>query len=118
MNIKKYLKETLENKELLDMLPDGRIFFLHAKNPNKQLYLEYEILDGYGTEYSENKEDFVTHFIQVDIFSTGDYTPVETKVKEKMNQAGFVGGYGPDLYEDDTQLNHKVMRFNISLQTD
>ncbi|HBJ2612669.1 TPA: prohead protease [Clostridium botulinum] len=118
MNIKQYLLKVLNNKEILDMLPDKKVYFLHANNPNKNLYLEYEILDGYGVEYSENKEDFANHLVQVDLFSTGNYADLETLVKKHMINNGFEGGYGPDLYEEKTQLKHKVMRFNIDLPTD
>lgn len=118
MNIKKYLKDVLNNKEILDMLPDKRVFFLHANAPNKQLYLEYEIINESGDDYSENVEDFTEYVVQVDIFSTGDYTNLEEVVKKHMKAAGFNRYMAADLYEEKTQLNHKAMRFNIDLPAD
>ncbi len=117
MNIKKYLKDVLSNKEIIDILPDKKVYFLHANNPNKSLYLEYEIINEYGVEYSEGKEDFTTYIVQVDIFSTGDYTQLEIIVKKVMMQNGFERDMAADLYEKETGLYHKAMRFNISLPT-
>lgn len=117
MNIKKYLLNILSNKEIIDMLPDKRVFFLHANNPNKSLYLEYEIINEYGVDYSEGKEEFTTYIVQVDIFSTGDYAKCEETVKKIMIQNGFNRDMAADLYEKETGLYHKAMRFNISLLT-
>lgn len=117
MNIKKYLLDILNNKEIIDLLPDKKVFFLHANNPNKSLYLEYEIVNEYGADYSEGNEDFTTYIVQVDIFSTGDYTQLENVVKKLMIQNGFNRDMSADLYEKETGLYHKAMRFNISLST-
>ncbi|BDR75759.1 hypothetical protein [Clostridium tetani] len=117
MIIKKYLLNVLNNKEILDLLPDKKVFFLHANNPDKKLYLEYEIINEYGTEYSEGNEDYTTYVIQIDIFSTEDYTELENTVKKIMVQSGFNRDMSADLYEKETGLYHKAMRFKISLPT-
>lgn len=116
MNIKKYLKDVLSDKEILDLLPDEKMYFLHANNPQIP-YLEYEIINEQGEDYSENKEDYTTYIVQVDIFSKGDYTVIEEVVKKHMEASGFNRDMAADLYEKETQLFHKAMRFNISLPT-
>ncbi|EKO1913620.1 prohead protease [Clostridium botulinum] len=117
MNIKEYLLNVLKNKEIIDLLPDKRVYFLHAVSPDKKLYLEYEIVNEYGAEYSEGKEDYTTYVIQIDIFSTGDYTQLENIVKKIMIQNGFNRDMATDLYEKETGLRHKVLRFSIDLPT-
>lgn len=117
MNIKQYLLKILNNKEIINLLPNRKVYFLHANTPNKELYLEYEIINEYGAEYSEGTEDYTTYIVQIDIFSTGDYTQLEEIVKKIMLQNGFNRDIGNDLYEKDTKLYHKAMRFNISLPT-
>ncbi len=81
------------------------------------MYLEYEIINEYGADYSEGKEDYTTHVVQIDIFSTGDYTECEEVVKRIMIQNGFNRDMAADLYEKETGLNHKPMRFSIDLPT-
>jgi len=117
LDIKKYLLNVLNSKEILDLLPNKKVYFLHANNPNKTLYLEYEVINEYGAEHSENKEDFTTYLVQIDIFSTGDYTTLENIVKKVMAQNGFNRDMAADLYEKETALYHCAMRFNISLPT-
>lgn len=118
MNIKNYLLNVLKNKEIIDLLPDKKVFFLHANNPNKKLYLEYEIINEFGAEYSEGNEDFTSYIVQIDIFSIGDYTELEEAVKKHMKNNGFNREMCADMYEKDTQLYHKAMRFNIGLPAD
>ncbi|RXM57213.1 prohead protease [Clostridium tetani] len=117
MDIKQYLFKVLNSKEIIDLLPDKRVYFLHATTPNKKLYLEYEIVNEYGAEYSEGNEDYTTYIVQVDIFSTGDYTQLEKVVKKVMIQNNFNRDMAVDLYEKETGLYHKAMRFSISLPT-
>lgn len=117
MDIKQYLFKVLNSKEIIDLLPDRKVYFLHATNPDKKLYLEYEIINEFGVEYSEGNEDFTTHIVQVDIFSTGDYTQLEKVVKKVMIQNNFNRDMAVDLYEKETGLYHKAMRFSISLPT-
>ncbi|ABS42435.1 MULTISPECIES: hypothetical protein [Clostridium] len=118
MNIKQYILNVLNNKEIIDLLPDKRVYFLHAVNPDKKLYLEYEIVNEYGVEYSEGNEDYTTYIVQLDIFSTGDYTELENVVKKIMIHNGFNRDMAADLYEKETGLHHCAMRFNVSLPMD
>ena len=117
MDIKQYLFKVLNSKEIINLLTDRKVYFLHATNPDKKLYLEYEIVNEFGTEYSENNEDYTTYIIQVDIFSTGDYTQLENVVKKIMLKNGFNRDMAVDLYEKETGLYHKALRFSISLLT-
>jgi len=118
LDIKKKLLKVLNSKEVIDMLPDKRVYFLHAVNPDKKLYLEYEIVNEYGVEYSEGNEDYTTYIVQLDIFSTGDYIELENVVKKIMIHNGFNRDMAADLYEKETGLYHCAMRFNISLPID
>lgn len=115
MNIKQYAKQVLSDNEILNLTGDKKAHFLHAISPIKP-YIEYEIVDEFGEEYSENEEDYTTYLVQVDIFSNDDYTPLEDKIKEKMIKVGFIRDIAVDLYEKDTGLFHKAMRFSVTLK--
>lgn len=117
MKIKQYLKQTLSQDEIKNLLPDKKVYFLHANVP-KTPYIEYEIINGFGDDFAENKEISTQYIVQVDIYSTCDYSNIEEMVFNKMIEAGFNRDKEADLFEDDTQLFHKAMRFNISLPTD
>ena len=114
MDIKKYLLKTLNDKEIIDLLPDKRVWFLHAINPKLPTYLEYEILDENGTSWAEGKEIATLYYIQIDIFSQKDYSELEKLVKDKMIESGFIRESVRGLWEEKTKLFHCAMRFNIS----
>jgi hypothetical protein len=99
--------------EIVNLTADKKVYFLHATNANAP-YVEYEIFDEYGVEWAENKEIATNFELQVDIYSKGDYTELENKIKEKLMSAGFVRDMAADLYEEDTELYHKAMRFTYT----
>lgn len=114
VNIKKLLKDTLSNSEILNLTADKKVYFLHANSPTTP-YIEYELYDENGEEWAENKEIATNYYVQVDIFSKTDYTDLENKIKEVMLNAGFNRTSCAGLYENDTQLYHCAMRFLITL---
>jgi len=113
-NIKKYTRDVLSDSAITNLTADKKVCFLHATNPVPP-YVEYQMYDENGEDWAENKEIATDYFVQVDIFSKTDYTALEDKIREKMLAAGFVRGMAADLYEPDTGLCHKAMRFVITL---
>lgn len=114
VNIKKLVKDTLSNTEILNLTADKKVYFLHANSPTPP-YIEYEIFDENGEEWAENKEIATNYYVQIDVFGKTDYTNLENKIKEIMINAGFNRSMCADLYENSTQLFHKAMRFFITL---
>ena len=110
MNIKQRLRQVLSDTEILALTADAKVYFIHANNARPP-YVEYEIADEYGVFHAEGKERAASYLVQVDIFSEGDYTALEDKIKERMISAGFVRDSAADMYEEDTRLYHKAMRF-------
>ncbi|NKF05302.1 prohead protease [Clostridium gasigenes] len=113
MNIKKYVKQSLEDKLIIDLLADKKVYFLHANAP-KIPYLEYEIVGEYGVDWAEGKEIATDYTVQVDVFSNTDYTEIEEEIGKVMINKGFKRIGAVDLWEEQTKLFHKALRFNIS----
>ena len=111
MNMKEYVRQVLSHPKILDSTADKKVYFLHANNA-KVPYIEYEIIDEYGVFHAEGKEKSAAYLIQVDIFSTTDYTKLEENVMDAMINAGFHRDFAADQYEEDTRLYHKAMRFS------
>lgn len=63
------------------------------------------------TLHSDDKEIITGHFIQIDIWSKTDYTNLAKEVHQSMLAANFIKQRYFDLYEKDTKVYHKVMRF-------
>jgi hypothetical protein len=50
----------------------------------------------------------------VDIWSKGDYTSLVDQVKSKMKEIDFIRTSEVDLYEHDTEIYHKALRFRLN----
>lgn len=112
-NIKQFVRNILLDSEIINLTGDKTVHFLHADDPITP-YIEYEFYDENANAWEEGKEVSTNYYLQVDIFSKDNYTNLENKIKEKMIDAGFERSKGVDLYEKDTQLYHKAMRFIFS----
>lgn len=113
--IKKKIKNTLSVDRILSLLPDKKVYFIHANNPTAP-YVEYQTYTTTPSYYEEGKIKEINYKVQVDIFSYEDYTNLETIIINEMLNAGFEYDPGsPDLYEEKTKLYHKPLRFNIDL---
>lgn len=116
MNIKAFLRSTLLVPVITDLTGGKTVHFLHATAPAAP-YVEYAIYDEEGALYAEGSELATDYYIQVDVFSKGDYSALEDAIKAQMESAGFARSSGADLYESDTFYYHKAMRFNFTTNT-
>ncbi len=64
-----------------------------------------------GEAFEDDEERFTGHYIQVDVWSKSDYSVLVTLTKEKLKAAGFNRQDEMDLYEKDTGIYHKGLRF-------
>lgn len=116
-NVKEYVRSILMDPEILNLTGDRTVHYIHASSPVAP-YIEYLFYDENGEEWAENKEIATNFYIQVDIFSKGSYSDLESKIKEKMINADFKRSMAADSYESDTQLYHKAMRFIFTINND
>lgn len=64
-----------------------------------------------GEFFEEDEEVFTGHYIQVDVWSKDDYTVLAKSIKDLLQTVGFKRLDEADLYEKDTDLYHKGIRF-------
>ena len=62
-------------------------------------------------QHADDAELITGHYVQVDVWSRADYTELVGSVYENMLAAGFSKQNFYDLYEEDLEIYHKVMRF-------
>lgn len=104
----------MSSVEILNLTGDKKVHFIHAKKASTP-YLEYEVISEREAYSEEGNEKYTNYLVQVDIFSEGDYSSLEEAVKKELIKDGFIREQGADLYEKETGLYHKVMRFSIEL---
>lgn len=78
-------------------------------------FFEYD--QGAGLEADDEELNSV-HYIQIDVFSRGNFLSIVKNVKRKMTLAGFKKNFETEMYENDTKLYHKVLRFYLISETE
>lgn len=62
-------------------------------------------------QHADDQEIATGYYVQLDIWTKGDYTELVKTVHDRMKRAGFRKINFYDLYEKDTTVYHKVMRY-------
>jgi len=63
--------------------------------------------------WAENEEIATGYYVQVDLWSKGgDDSSLVNQVKSALEIEGFKRTTALDLYESETQIYHKAMRFS------
>jgi hypothetical protein len=114
INVKTEVHNTLKNNtDLTTLLGGERIYFMVV--PEKKA-AEFPRLTYY--EYSNRAEDYADDEelsseirIVIDVWSKTSTTDIAIKIVEIMESIGFRREDARDLYEDDTKVYHKYLRF-------
>jgi len=75
-------------------------------------YITFFCYNEQGEAWAENDEIATGYYVQVDVWSKGDNSPLVDQVKLTLEAEGFKRTTALDQYESDTQIYHKAMRFN------
>lgn len=100
------------NKFIIDTLKPINIPVSFQKYSGKaKTYITFHEYLETGEEYEDDEEIYTSHYVQVDVWSKEDYTDLVKSIKELLKVKGFKRLDEIDLYEKDTGLYHKGMRF-------
>lgn len=101
------------NKLIIDTLEPLNIPVVFQKyTGTSNQYITFFGYNDNGELYADDEEVVTGYYVQVDIWSKGSYTNILKQVKKLMKDANFIKrASGPELYEDDTKLYHKPLRF-------
>ena len=103
MNINLLIKNTL--------VPCGVPVEFQSYTGKLTKYITFFCYNEQGEAWAEDKEIETGFYIQVDVWSKDDYTDLVEQVQAAMIAAGFYRRTAHDLYEKDTKIFHKAMRF-------
>ncbi|MEG0729628.1 MAG: hypothetical protein RR420_08400 [Anaerovoracaceae bacterium] len=100
------------NKLLIDFLKPLNIPVVFQKYSGKaETYITFHEYLATGEVYEEDEEAFTGHYIQADVWSKNDYTSWVNSIRELLIKAGFKRLNEIDLFEEDTKIYHKGMKF-------
>ena len=99
------------NKEILLALANiGVPVAFQAYGGTETTYITFFNMLENGESYADDKETSLGYYIQVDVWSKGNYSTLVDSVIEALKQAGFSKNNARDLYEIDTKIYHKAIR--------
>lgn len=64
----------------------------------------------------DDGEVYITHYVQVDVFSKWDFTQLVKDVQQALRDAGLKRNFVDEQYEKDTKLHHKILRYYFITQ--
>ena len=101
------------NKMIIDTLkPLGVPVAFQTYEGKEKTYITFFEYNQFSALNADDEEQQTAHFIQVDVWSKGDYTSIVQQVKERMIAAGFRRTSEVDLFEQETKTYHKAIRFS------
>lgn len=81
------------------------------------IYITFFEYNQNGATYADDDEQQTAHFIQVDLYSLGDYTEQIKQIKNLLKAVGFIRTMETEFYENDTSYYHRVLRFSFTNST-
>lgn len=117
IDLKPTIYSALKNDSELSTLISDRIFFMQVPTTARIedgpciTYYEQNNLPVY---FADNHEQASELIFVVDVWSKGNTTAIAQEVDRIMKSLGFVRAVAIDLYEQDTGVHHKSMRFTAS----
>lgn len=100
------------NKLIIDLLKPLNVPVSFQRYAGKaDTYITFHEYFTSGEEYEDDEEALTAHYIQVDVWSKVDYTEVVKRTKELLFKAGLKRLNEIDLYEEDTKIYHKGLKF-------
>lgn len=117
IDLKPTIYSAFKNDSELSILISDRVFFMQVPTTVKIedgpciTYYEQNNLPVY---FADNQEQASELIFVVDVWSKGNTTAIAQEVDRIMKSLGFVRAVAIDLYEQDTGVHHKSMRFTAS----
>ena len=99
------------NKQIIDALKNLSVpVSFQTYSGSATTYITFSKYLENVESYADNKETSISSYIQVNVFSKGDYTTLVNSVLDALKQAEFRRTYVTEMYESDTKIFHKVIR--------
>ena len=112
-NIKSSVFSALLTYTALTTLVSDRIYFHHPNNFTTLPAISYFELSNIGDLYADDIEIGSEIIMQIDIWSTTSISAIALIVDTIMVSEGFARILSIDLFEEDTKIHHKSMRYRI-----
>lgn len=107
------------NKIVIRALEDVRVSVTFQTYKGKEdTYITFFTYLDKSEQYADDEELITGYYVQIDVWSKGDYTDLVNKVHNRMKKVGFIKLNFYDMYENDLKIYHKVMRYRIDKEAE
>lgn len=115
INIKPDIKQALESNSALVSLLDGtHIYQIVAPSDAPLPRVTFFEMINFDSEFADDKPIASEIHIQIDVWSNGNTSAIAEEVDNSLKSIGMTRYYAIDLYEYDTRIYHKSMRYVIT----
>lgn len=111
------VKKTLENDFKLVQLLGGK----HVSNmasPHKFPSITFFEMNNMDTQTADNEDYASSISIQIDVWDKKPPNPIAKEVDRVMKSLGFFRFGTADIFEEDTKIYHKGLRYRIVKEED
>ena len=99
--------------DVLEPLGISSFYGWYDKDIN-ETHVTFTLISDNEDNYSDDEAESVNYLAQVDIWSKENMEDLKKTIKLAMKTLdNCTYSNGSDLYEDDTQIYHKALRFNV-----
>ena len=81
-----------------------RLQFLLDEDSNPDIYITFFEYNQKGSLYADEEQQQLSHHIQVDIWSLGNYSKLTEQVKQSLIDVGFSRTMETEFYEFETKI--------------
>lgn len=112
INIKPEILQALQaNATLLSLLGGNHIYQLVEPNADEFPRITFFEVTNTDEDYADDTAISSDILIQIDIWNKSSTSAIAIEVDKTMKTLSFQRTYAVDLYESDTQIFHKAMRY-------
>lgn len=98
---------------ITDKLGGPRIYAVKAPNADEYPRITFFEITNFDANHADDAAYSSRMLYQVDVWSKENPDQIAVEVDRIMKSIGFVRTGGADLYEDDTQVFHRALRYGI-----
>ncbi|GAB6174505.1 hypothetical protein JCM15765_39830 [Paradesulfitobacterium aromaticivorans] len=104
------------NSQLIALLGGEAIYFQIAPDAKQFPRITFFEMSNIGSVFADDTEMASDITLQIDVWCKGNTTDISLEVARTMKGLGFARDSATDLYEDDTGVYHKVLRFSTTVE--
>lgn len=99
---------------LVTLLGGEKVYSVLSPEGTKYPYITITEIGNEGIDYGDDQPTRSDNNVQVDVWSKTDYDDIVAQVDIILTTAGFVRYFATDMYEYDTRVFHKPLRYWIA----